>query len=657
MKPSVSVYVFALWSLAASATAPAGDSAGKFLRPDPERLPDVHLWIDVSNVWVLRDGEAALLVDIGDGSVLDHLGEIGVTTVEWVLVTHHHREGIQGHQRLAGTGARIGGPAAEQDLFERPGEFRKARPSLGDRYTVHGSSYARPPIVPLRLDRAFSSWDVLEWRGRTIWCVDAKGNSPGGMAYILRGRGTSAAFSGDVMLDGARMHTWLDTEWDYGFGSGLRALHASAAFLERFGPDWLFPAHGPAIRDPAPMLRAYGEKLRRLHDLLIRGYPEGTFASADQDRVSRPTEVPWVWELSPHLYKLKGPDSWPNFAIVIADSGRALVVDCGLLDTVFLDRVLKGLKERRGLRRIDAVVITHVHGDHMLQAPYLREKWGAPVWALDRMVPLMERPNDFDIAASVQSYGPELDAVKVDRAFRAGETFEWEGHRFTVEWMPGQTEYALCLHGEIDGRRVAFTGDNIFGVSEDPRQTGHEAVVARNSAILEEGYMVGADLLERIRPDLIVGGHSFAIGNPGPLVERYGRWAREMRDAFREILPGGGYPYGFDPFWVRAEPFRVRVKAGGPEAEASVFVRCFRPGGERYRVELHPAPGIGVEPAVLEGVAAGPGLREHRIRLRADAGLPPGPRIVALDLTVDGDRLGERFDLIAVVLALNPDDG
>jgi hypothetical protein len=109
MKPSVSVYAFALWSLAASATAPAGDSAGKLLRPDPERLPDVHLWTDTSNVGVLRDGEAAR------------------------LVTHHHREGIQGLQRLAGTGARIGGPAAEPDLLERPGEFRKARPSLVDR--------------------------------------------------------------------------------------------------------------------------------------------------------------------------------------------------------------------------------------------------------------------------------------------------------------------------------------------------------------------------------------------------------------------------------------------------------------------------------------------------------------------------------------------
>ena len=42
--------------------------------------------------------------------------------------------------------------------------------------------------------------------------------------------------------------------------------------------------------------------------------------------------------------------------------------------------------------------------------------------------------------------------------------------------MPGQTEFALCLHGQIDGRKVAFTGDNIFGDPDDPapdRPRGH----------------------------------------------------------------------------------------------------------------------------------------------------------------------------------------
>ena len=171
-----------------------------------------------------------------------------------------------------------------------------------------------------------------------------------------------------------------------------------------------------------------------------------------------------------------------------------------------LDTALEGMREHFGLKAIDAIVVSHMHGDHFLEAPHLREKWGAQIWALDRMVDKMEHPEWFDYAAPIQAYGKKssdglrIKGVQVDRAFKSGESFEWEGYKFTIDWMPGQTEFALCLHGEIDGRKVAFTGDNIFGDPDDPTQTGHEAMVAHNSAILEEGYIYGAEYLSGSSP-------------------------------------------------------------------------------------------------------------------------------------------------------------
>jgi glyoxylase-like metal-dependent hydrolase (beta-lactamase superfamily II) len=621
------------------------DPAG--LKPvDPLLCPNLFVWSDTCNVYVVRDGENAVLIDLGEGSVLEHLGEIGVRQIEWVLFTHHHREQCQGYGRLAGVkGIKVAGPEAERVLFERPDSFRKMRVSLSDPFTVHGASYVRPPIQPIHLDRGFSSMDTFTWRGREFWCVETRGNSPGGISYVLNEHGRRLAFSGDVMLAGARMHNWFDTEWDYGFAAGLYALHNSAAVLEALGPDLLLPAHGTVVRRPKEQLSDYQEKLRQLERRLLRGYDVNTFAAADQDRVSKPTAVPYLWQVTPHLFKFKGPNYFPNFALLLADSGHALVVDCGLIDKGFLDRSLNLMREHLGLKQIDAAIITHMHGDHILEAPHLREKWGAQIWALDLMKEKFEHPERFDLAAAVQAYGNGLDSVHIDRTFRSGERLDWEGYKLTVDWMPGQTEFALCLHGVIDGRKVAFTGDNIFGNPRDPKQNGHEAVVARNSAILEEGYIYGAEYLGRLHPELLIGGHSFVMDRPAGLIDRYRRWAYDMRNAFRELSPDPDYRYGFDPFWVHAEPYRVSVRRG-ESVDVLLSVRNFRSGKQSHQIAIHTPPGVSAEPPVLNGTVAAGSREAFPIRLKAAPDTPDGVKIVALDVTLDGHRYGEWFDFI-----------
>src|SRR5688500_15529080 len=113
--------------------------------PDPQFqkvLPGLYLYPDPAcNVYVLKDGDAALLIDLGDGAVLDRLKNIGVSRVEWVLFTHHHREQCRGAGRLDRSVTKVAAPEGERAFFENPGAFRKMVPSLGDAYSVYGSSY------------------------------------------------------------------------------------------------------------------------------------------------------------------------------------------------------------------------------------------------------------------------------------------------------------------------------------------------------------------------------------------------------------------------------------------------------------------------------------------------------------------------------------
>ncbi len=150
-------------------------AAGGFTQPDSKAQPNLFVWTDTCNVHVLRDDEAALLINLGNGSVLEHLGEIGVKRVEWILFTDHHREQAQGASKLGpwrASGTQVAAPEAERALFERPLDFRKMNVSLGDAFTIHGASFVRPPIQAIPLDRTFTTNDTFVWRGREFACVD-----------------------------------------------------------------------------------------------------------------------------------------------------------------------------------------------------------------------------------------------------------------------------------------------------------------------------------------------------------------------------------------------------------------------------------------------------------------------------------------------------
>ena len=646
--PKLFALLALLWGCASPPSARVEPQQPGFHQPDATRHPDLYVWSDTCNVYVIKEGDAAILVDLGDASVLDHLGEIGVRKVEWVLFTHHHREQCQGFPKLKGLNAKVAGPELERELFEQPAKFRKMQVRLGDKYTIHGSSFVRPPVHSVPLDRGFRTMDTFEWRGREFWCQDTRGHSPGSMSYFVKRGDRWIAFTGDLMLDGARMHTWFDSEWDYGFAAGVYALTNSAGQVAGFDPEWLLPSHGPPVRDARRQLLEYQEKLRKFERLLLRGYDVNTFAGATQDKLSTPTSVPFVWRTLPHLYKFRGPNYFPNLCLIIADSGRGLAVDCGLFDEKFLDATLDLMRDRLGLKGIDVMIPTHMHGDHFLQGPFLRKKYGTKLWAIDRMGPKCEHPEWFDYAAPIQAYGIGVDSVKFDRLFRDGETFEWEGYPFQIDWMPGQTEFALAVQVVLDGKKVVFTGDNLFGDPDDPRHTGHEAMVAHNSAILEEGYIYGAEYLSRLKPDLIMGGHSYVMNNPAAFVERYRRWAYDMRDAFRSLSPDADYQYFFDPFWVRAEPYRVRVRPG-ESVEVTVHVRNFRSRRQSHRIEVHAPAGLVSEPFFLGGFLEPDSRGAFKLRLRAAADAKPGVSIVAFDTTLDGRRYGEWFDLIVEV--------
>ena len=82
-----------------------------------------HLFVhrDCINVGILCDGERALLIDCGNGDVKETLNALGITTLDTVLFTHHHRDGASGFRHLRtrlSPETRVGVPTGERPWFD-----------------------------------------------------------------------------------------------------------------------------------------------------------------------------------------------------------------------------------------------------------------------------------------------------------------------------------------------------------------------------------------------------------------------------------------------------------------------------------------------------------------------------------------------------------
>ncbi|HVX11611.1 MAG TPA: MBL fold metallo-hydrolase [Pirellulales bacterium] len=638
------------------AAAGAHASEKSALAPRPalhlvtEAWPDVFSYADTCNVYVLRDGKSAILFNLGDGGVLDHLAEIGVTEVDWIVFTDHHREQCQGIHRIDRAQTKLAAPMDEQALFDTPHDFRKWRPSLGDAHTVHGASYVRPPAESIKLDRLFVDGEVFEWHGRHITCLATPGHSPGGMSYLLREGDRTSAFIGGIMYDGARLTNWFDTEWDYGFGKGLDALIASVVRLAAEHPSWAFPTQGPPIQDATAQLRDYHEKLVAFRPDYLRGYPVLNLTKRTKvDPIIKPTPIPQIVQVTPHLYKFGDTLAGKNFAIIISDGGRGLLLDCGLFAEQMLHDLIGEMQKHLGLKGIDALWINHMHGDHFTLGAELKRRFGVKIWTLDRIVDKVENPLRYDYCALITSYNPAYEGLKVDRPLHDGEIVDWEGLRLHFDWMPGQTEFGNCLWLELDGKRIAFTGDNLFGDPSDPEQNGHEAVVARNSAIFEEGYLLGSAYLRDLNPDIIMGAHNVLMTNPAAFIERYHEWSKRIIADYKRLIPDDDYEYGFDPFWVSAYPYRVDLQEHRSQ-EVAITVRNFRDRPQHHHVRFKLPAGITSEPEVLVGDLEPKSRQTFKVGLTVDpARVPAGVQIVPMDITLDGTRKGELFDFLLQV--------
>ena len=582
---------------------------------EPVKLSE-HLYLvsDTCNVYVITDGDKALAVDFGSGEVLEHLGGLGVTSLEWVLHTHYHRDQCQGDAKAVAGGAKLAVPEAERKFFEQASQLW-ASGAIPSGF-VHTGGFALRQSVPV--SQGLVPGEPFTWRGHRFEVLATPCQTRDSLTLVTEVDGRRVAFTGDLIARPGQVWDFGQLQWSYLQYEGLQALPASLETVRLSKPDLLCPSHGEVMSRPDVALTELALRAQRAADL-----------------VCRRTIGRWNWQdlvrVSPHLLKDAGTTSF----FVLADDGHAVVFDLG----VFKPELFQELRQRYGVTAIDAVVVSHFHHDHTEGIPQLVQEFGSEVWALDVEADILEHPEKY-----AMSFSTTL-RLRPDRLFRDGEQLAWRGYTLTFLHLPAHTEYHLGMLATVDGKPTMFTGDAV-GHTEGNELSA--SFVCRNRIFLESGALATARQLYRWAPYVICPAHSDPFVCGPEQRRRYLDWAMSAKDAITGLIAQPHPAMGFDPYWVRIEPYLIQLKPGTP-AECSLVVRNYFPVPAKFAVVLRVPEGLKASPERMEG-AIEPGVeRRLSFSLTAVGGPTPGRQPIAADVTFAGRRWGELTEALVEV--------
>jgi glyoxylase-like metal-dependent hydrolase (beta-lactamase superfamily II) len=364
--------------------------------------------------------------------------------------------------------------------------------------------------------------------------------------------------------------------------------------------------------------------------------------------------------LSRHLL-FGGVWTCSNFYVVLSDSGKAMFVDYGHafwphmhigsdhdgLETMrFVEHHLDELREDYGVTAFDLVVPTHIHDDHTCGIPYLQRHHGTRCWALAEVAQVLADPAAW---ASTPCTFPK--PIRIDRTLTDGECFSWEEYEFEIRFAPGQTEFHSVYAGMIDGRKVAFTGDNYF-VAEVVAG-GKTEVLPYQTTVLRNSFQLGmhrrcAEVMRQLAPELICPGHRDVLPCFKKDLDVYCDFIARKERAFRELVAEPA-DQSIDLFWVRLLPY-VAVARPGQELRYRLLVRNNLGRAAEYAARLQQPPGWEADETFSTLRLEPDGRGEIVLRARAPAAADGVRRLMTAEVLIDGRSQGPVSEALVTVV-------
>ncbi|HCN07909.1 MAG TPA: hypothetical protein DIT01_08240 [Lentisphaeria bacterium] len=611
---------------------------------------------DTCNVYLIVDGDDGLVIDAGSGAILEHLEEAGVRQVEWVLHTHHHRDQCAGTPLLHEHGARVAVPEYERHLFEQVELFWQARRTF-DNYNDRNTFFSIAENISV--DAVLEDYETFQWREYQFFVLPAKGHTLGSSILIVQVDGRTIAFTGDLMNAGGKLYQLHAMEYTYGSMEGILFTMQSIQALRKRNVDACCPSHGDQIADVASDIDKLERRLMECVNLSrgmrvsVRdmGVPESVFLPESKF-------VP----LSRHLL-WSGVWTCSNFYVILSDSGKAMFVDYGhsfwphmhigpdhdgLESMRFIEHHLDELRDDYGVTDFDLVVPTHIHDDHTCGIPFLQRHHGTTCWALAEVGQVLADP-----AAWTSTPCTFSKPIRIDRWLKDGETFQWEEFEFEIHFAPGQTEFHSVYAGMIDGRKIAFTGDNYF--LAEVFAGGKAEMKPYQTTVLRNSFQLGmhrrcAEVMRKINPELICPGHYDVLPCVKQDLDAYCDFIARKERVFGELV-GEPADHYIDLFWARLLPY-VAVVEPGQTLEYRLLLRNNFQHPVSYEARLLAPNGWRVSPEFC-GLQLDAGARGE---MELTAVAPNSPdnirRLMTAEIKIDGQSQGPFSEALVTVRPL-----
>ena len=148
-------------------------------------------------------------------------------------------------------------------------------------------------------------------------------------------------------------------------------------------------------------------------------------------------------------YVVKDPNS---NSCAIVDSVMDIDYAAGKISYENADAIISYVKEK-GLK-VEWLIETHVHADHLSAAPYIQEKLGGKIGIGENIITVQETFGKvFNEGTEFQRDGSQFDAL-----FKDGDVYEIGGLRAFAIYTPGHTP--ACMTHVVGN--AAFVGDTLF---------------------------------------------------------------------------------------------------------------------------------------------------------------------------------------------------